>query len=53
MYYTEKNYFMYNSISIALTDLLLTIYHIWKKSFNIEMCFKLQNCVKNPIYQYH
>lgn len=28
MNYTEKNYFMYDSISIALADLMLTIYHM-------------------------
>lgn len=36
MYYKKKIYFIYNSISIALADLMLTIDHIWKKSLNIE-----------------
>lgn len=44
MYYTEKHYFMYNNISIALADLTLTIDHIWKKSLNIEIYLKLKNC---------
>lgn len=44
MYYTKKNYFMYNSKSVALADLMLTIYHIWKKSLNIEIYLKLKNC---------
>lgn len=46
MYYTEKNYFTYNSISVALADLMLTIYQIWKMSLNIEIYFKQQNCSK-------
>ena len=51
MYYTEKNYFMYNSISLALADLMWTIYHIWK-SLNIETYLKLQNCVQNSNQYY-
>lgn len=46
MYYTEKNYFTYSSISVALADLMLTIYQIWKMSLNIEIYFKHQNCSK-------
>lgn len=46
MYYIEKNYFTYNSISVALADLMLTIYQIWKMSLNIEIYFKQQNCSK-------
>lgn len=44
MYYKKKNYFIYNNISIALADLMLTIDHIWKKSLNIEIYLKLKNC---------
>lgn len=46
MYYTEKSYFTHTSISIALADLMWTIYPIWKKSLNIETYLKLQNCVR-------
>lgn len=46
MYYTEKNYFTYSSISVALADVTLTIYQIWKMSLNIEIYFKHQNCSK-------
>lgn len=46
MYYTEKNYFTYNSISVALADFMLTIYQIWKMSLNIEIYLKQQNCLK-------
>lgn len=39
----EKNYFTYNSISIALADLNTLSY--MKEVFNIEIYLKLQNCV--------
>lgn len=48
-YYTEKNYFMYNSISIALADVMLTNDHI-RESLNIEIYLKLQNCSKSNQY---
>lgn len=46
MDYTEKNHFMYTSKPITFADLMLTIYLMWKKSLNIEIHLKLQNCVK-------
>lgn len=46
MDYTEKNHFMYTSKPITFADLMLTIYLMWKKSLNIEIHLKLQDCVK-------